>query len=419
MHNKELEKYIDFVLSIALNKCRNLDDARDLTQDTLISALKYLSVGKLITDYKAFLISILNRRFYDSLRKKYKLPTVCFDTLPEMAYEKDDFNSIYDTSDAEELRCQIAFLSKLYREVIVRHYMNGESVEKIANELNIPSGTVKSRLSSGRDQIKKGFNNMDTYSKQSYEPQVLYIGISGTRGLNGEPSSITDNNAIIQNLLILAYNEPITETELAKAIGIPAAYIESIIDTLVREELMKKVGNRVYTDFIIYSPDENENSILPQEKLINENFNILWNPIRTSLEKLKNLDFYKNFTEKQKSKLEYYFLMFTLAKCFFGTGSKIYDNTHIYPKRPNGGEWIASGSAYPQNFDHENTKIHKYSWSGERINCLNDILGTKEIVLRVFDTPLEKQRYYHTKYNLDDAGIAQMLYIINENIKPG
>ena len=52
------------------------------------------------------------------------------------------------------------------------------------------------------------------------------------------------DDKIAQNLLILAYDKPVTVTELAKAIGIAAAYIEPVIDKLVSGELLKRVGTR-------------------------------------------------------------------------------------------------------------------------------------------------------------------------------
>lgn len=208
---RELTYHIDYVLKIALQKCSNTYEAQDLCQDTLLAAVKYLSSGKEIENIQAWLVTVLNRKFYDSLRKKYNKPTVCYDLLPDILNNNEPCEDILHSVEEEELRRQIAYLSGIYRDVIVRHYLNGESIEYIAKALNIPQGTVKSRLSNGRTQIRKGFESMNNYTKQSYEPLVLYVGISGIQGLNGEPYSITDNNPIAQNLLFLAYDEPITE----------------------------------------------------------------------------------------------------------------------------------------------------------------------------------------------------------------
>ena len=51
------------LLSAALNKCGNLEDAQDLTQDTLLAALTYLSNGNPINDIRGWLLTVLNRKF--------------------------------------------------------------------------------------------------------------------------------------------------------------------------------------------------------------------------------------------------------------------------------------------------------------------------------------------------------------------
>ncbi|MHB1483354.1 MAG: RNA polymerase sigma factor [Saccharofermentanales bacterium] len=418
MQKDELEKQIDFLHSVALHKCGNLEDAKDLTQETLLSALVYLSSGNEIDNLKAWLVCVLNRKFYDMMRRKYKIPTVCYDLVSETADNRDDFSVIFESEEAEEIRQQIAFLSKLYREVIVRHYMNGESVEKIASKLDIPVGTVKSRLSSGRDHIKKGIDFMDKFAKQSYEPDTLYVSNSGSSGLNGEPRSITDENPIVQNLLILAYEKPLTEYELSKAIGIPTAYIEPTVKMLVNAQLMKRIGKKVYTDFIIFKPEDTQMHIPAEKKLIENNFTELWKPIGQGIEKLKNSKMYRTLNLHQRVKLEYYFLIHCLEYGFYNAGAKIYDGHQNFPDRPNGGKWIAFGSFYPHNYDSNKSETQKYSWAGERRDCWQNSLGAKEICLHVYDTPFELKRYYNLKYNMNDADLAQMLYIIHEGLNP-
>lgn len=420
MKQRELVKHVEYFLKVAIQKCGNLDEAQDLCQEVMLAALNYLANGQEINDIKAWLSGVMNRKFYDTLRRKYKLPTVCIDDAALVTTD-DEIEAITDIDEAEELRKQIAFLSRIYREAIVRHYLNGESVDDIAKSLTIPAGTVKSRLSGGRAQIKKGFDGMENYTKNSYEPQILYVGISGEPGINSEPYCCTDNNLIAQNLLILAYVKPVTETELAKAIGIPTAYIESIIETLVSAELMKRVGKKVYTDFIIFSHDDTDAKIKSQVELIDNNFDVFRKPLQSGIDRLRSADFFVNLSKKKQQKLEFYFLMHTMSACFFGVGSKIYDSKHDYPERPNGGKWVAMGNTHPMDNSGKDNGYRKYSWSGERTNEIHNRLGAKKIILKVFDTELEKKRYYAigTKnFMLNDDGIAQMLYIINNGINP-
>ena len=100
---------------------------------------------------------VLNHKYYDILRKKYKLPTISMNALledglssentsyTELLYEPDftDIEKVATTPTADEIRREVAYLSGKYREVIVRHYLNGEKVQDIADSLEIPKGTPK------------------------------------------------------------------------------------------------------------------------------------------------------------------------------------------------------------------------------------------------------------------------------------
>jgi len=411
----ELAKYADMFLKIAVQKCGNLDQAQELCQETLLAALVAIRRGTHINDPKAWLSGTMNHKYYDALRRKYKLPTVSIDDIGELP-DDSGAQALLHTQEAEDLRRRIAFLAGTYREVIVRHYLAGESVAHIAAALGLPQGTVKSRLSTGRTQIKKGIDAMEPYAKQSYQPQVLHVSYSGRPSLDGEPTSLSTNNLIVQNLLILAYEKPATPAALAQAIGIPTAYVEPLVERLVAAELMKRVGRKVYTDFIIYFHDTVAPQIESQKKLVHTNFNCFWQPLREGLDRLQSTPFYSSLAFRQQRKLEYHFLMHAMHRCFFDTGEQIYGPRQELPDRPNGGKWIAISHCYPQSFRMEGSLFSLYNWSGERIHTASDHLDTNRLTLRVFDTPLEKPRYYHTPHNLSDDTLARLLYSIAQGI---
>lgn len=101
MYDNKIENQIDFLLSAALKKCGNLEDAQDLTQDTLLAAMTYLSNGKTINDLKGWLLTVLNRKFYYKLRQKYKISIVSIGDDTELADETDYFENIEKSEEAE------------------------------------------------------------------------------------------------------------------------------------------------------------------------------------------------------------------------------------------------------------------------------------------------------------------------------
>lgn len=250
---EKIEDQMEFLLSAALRKCGNLQDAEDLAQETVLAALQYEAKGKHIDNIRPWLAAVLNRKFCDMLRRRYRRPFISlgedFDIACEFPFSVD----LESMDEAGRARGEIAFLTATYREVMVRHYMEGQSVAEIAAALGIPQGTVKSRLSVGRSHVKKGIDNMEYYERQSYKPVRLSVSNSGRGGVNGEPRSLVEEDLIAQNLLYLAYEKPVYEAELARAIGIPMAYVEPVIRKLLNGELMRQTGDRLYTDFILYT----------------------------------------------------------------------------------------------------------------------------------------------------------------------
>lgn len=416
MNKDFLTEYANYLLEIAIYKTGNITDAEDLVQDTLLAALAYISSGKTFDDPKNWLVTVLNRKFYDNLRRKYRKPTVCIDVVCEQASEDNIYEDIEKSQDAEKIRHSVAMLTKNYREVIVRHYMNGESVKDIAKALNIPENTVKSRLYAGRERIGKEFN-MENYTKQSYQPEALYVACSGGGGLNGEPFCyVKGNDKITQNLLILAYSKPLTLPDLAKAIGISTVYIEPIVEKLVDGELMKRVGDKVYTDFIIYSEKDRTANIDLEIKIADEYHKSIWEIMEQGLAELREQDFYKSRRKAQQEKLESFFAIRTAQSAIINVRDERIGGKQpfeTYPHRPNGGRWYAIGNKYPSDYDYSSCPYSPYSLSGEYIETLCKFLDTKKLAICEYDTDEKALGATHSRYiGIDHENVTKMLYSV-------
>ncbi|WP_026517508.1 RNA polymerase sigma factor [Butyrivibrio sp. MC2021] len=385
MNKNKLTEYADILMKVAISKCDNLEDAKDLVQETLLAALTSINKGKEISDTKNWLMTVLNHKYYDMLRQKYRKPTVCIDEIGEIPDE-----STFDESaeDAENIRRCLATLTGTYREVLVQYYMNGKSVSDISQLLKIPEDTVKTRLFTGRKHIQKEFT-METYTKQSYEPDDLFISNSGLIGYNDEPFSLVRDDRITMNLLILAYKKPITLSELSKAIGIPTAYIEPIVAKLVAGQLMKRVSDKVYTDFIIYSEQDRMANLDLQLKLAKELCDGIWHIVSEGLVKLRQNEFYKQQSMDQALKLESFFFLRTITSATLDVRDEAgggREPSEHYPERPNGGKWYAMGNLYPHGYDYENCPYSRYNMSGECVHTQQNLLGAKEVSMCSYDT---------------------------------
>ncbi len=407
-----IEQHMDYLFSVALKKCGNFEDAEDLTGETLLAALQY---PKPIEDMRKWLSSVLNHKYYDLLRRKYKLPTVSIHLVAEEALPIDN-GDITDAPSAEEIRREVAYLSEKYREVIVRHYLNGEKVQRIAEVLGIPKGTVLSRLSTGREHMRKGFDSMKRYEQQSYQPERLDITCNGSLGLNGEPWSLVDGDMMKQNILIAAYDQPVTPVDIALALGIPTAYIENAVNDLVSSELMRRVGDKVFTDFMIITPEQVLKGLEAQIECSRKHYDVIWGMLRAFISEIKEATKNVALTENEQRKLEYFFVLHLLSSGIYQTIQRIVPSKEEYPLRPDGGRWIAFGNRYPLDFDFENYKFSKYCYGGERRSYEDNFFSSKSVDLHIYDTQPDLNKYQHGEVELGDDIFMKMLYVIYKGI---
>lgn len=427
MQKTELENEIDFLLREAIKKCGNVYDAEDIVQETMLSALAFLKRENTINDMRAWLLTVLNRKYYDMLRRQYRMPITHIPDGFDVADERDELEAICATDEGVRVRRAISRLASIHREVIVRHYMNGESVCDIAHALNIPEGTVKSRLHSGREQMKKGIETMEKYSAQSYAPIRLNLNNSGNIGRDFEPYSLIRNDLVAENLLWLAYKKPLTVEELSDAIGIASAYIEPILEKLTDGELMKRVGNKYYTDFLIETIEDTERYIDAQKQFVHENFDLFWNRIGEALDEIRQKDYYKRQNDDQRESLELYTAFRCLDYSIFGALEASVGERQVIPDRPNGGAWIAFGRVDFKPFDPmEHIPYMAHCYSGERWEEFRDMYGAKSFLVALYGADGFPNWAYNRSpdYTFScegmsiDAVFLKLFFIIHENIDP-
>ena len=291
---EDLFDYAQYLLKLAVKKTDNFEQAEDLVSETLLSAIvaKQGGLSEKIENLQAYLTGILNHKFNDFLRSKYSKPVISYGVIPRFDFESSEesaLDKLIKNEEREKVRSFIAQLSKNYREVLVRHFIHGQGLLSIAEELDINTNTVKSRLNAARMNLKSQMEKkeMEKFEKQSYEPEQLE----------------TWTRRIHQNILIMAYKKPLTITELSQGLGISAAYIEPIVEELISYDFMARKGDKVYTSFIIFTQEEKDKAYDHDKAVAEKHAQKMWELLETWLEKIRHLDCYKKMNERQKASL--------------------------------------------------------------------------------------------------------------------
>lgn len=385
MNTDEIIQYYDDLMRLAVSKCGSQTDAEDLVGDTMLAAFSYINKGGRIEHPKTWLANTLCHKYNDSLRKKYRAPTtVNFEDSFEIPAEEEDY---FSSEDAVKIRKELNHIAYVNREVLIRYYFGRQSVSDIAAGLGIPEGTVKSRLATGRSQMKKGLETMET--RENYLPGKLYLSFGGSDGPNMEPISLVENDLIAQNLLILAYEKPITVSDLSKAIGIPTAYIEPIIKKLVDGELMAETASgKVYADFLITKPQDRLKNFKPQLDFVDRHFDTIWNIIAKMSAEISGFGFVSALESKQKTELDRYAVLKALQD-FQHCGTGKIEAPH-FPKRRDGGWWFAQATAFDAGYStKEYNEASEYAIQGGHRTSESFVDdGTRSVRLYEFDTTL-------------------------------
>ena len=160
-----MKLYRDPLYFMIYEKISDQDVAKDLTIESLGKAFKKLHLYKPDFTFSTWLFTVARNHCIDYLRKK-KLPTFSID---KMMVNDDGRKSNFDLESKDPnpeqilmkkqrvkiLRRIVDQLKPKYRDLVKLRYFKEYSYEEVAQELDLPLGTVKAQLHRSRDQLFK------------------------------------------------------------------------------------------------------------------------------------------------------------------------------------------------------------------------------------------------------------------------
>ena len=161
---EEFLPQIDALYNFAFHLTYNEDDANDLVQETYLKAFRFIEKYIEGTNAKAWLFKILKNAFINQYRKKSKQPTkVDYEEIISYHDEEDtNYSSYLDLREeifqgmmGDEVTNAINALPVDFKTVILLCDIEGFTYEEIAKIIDIPIGTVRSRLHRARNMLKE------------------------------------------------------------------------------------------------------------------------------------------------------------------------------------------------------------------------------------------------------------------------
>ncbi|WP_236975376.1 sigma-70 family RNA polymerase sigma factor [Membranihabitans maritimus] len=164
----ELLPNIDSLHTFAYHLAFNDDDAKDLVQETFLKAYKALDSYEPGTNAKAWLFKILKNAYINQYRKRARRPTkVDYEDYIGYQDREDqasiDFmdlrEEIFDNLIGDEVTSAVNSLPVDFRAVILLCDIEGFTYEEISKIIDVPIGTVRSRLHRARNMLKEKLSN--------------------------------------------------------------------------------------------------------------------------------------------------------------------------------------------------------------------------------------------------------------------
>ena len=153
---REALVHLDALYRVALRLTGNPSDADDLVQETMLKAYRAWHQYQQGTNAKGWLLTILRHAFINEYRRRTRHPeTVDIDAIEPFAVfdevqDDDPQERFFDQIVDDEVLRAIDELPEQFREAVVLSDVEGMSYEEVGRILEVPIGTVKSRLFRGR-----------------------------------------------------------------------------------------------------------------------------------------------------------------------------------------------------------------------------------------------------------------------------
>ena len=349
MTNAELycRDFLGPVFYFCLRKTGSDQDAEELSSRIGEEVLIALHRGAQPVNFPAWVWQIARNQFSRFARATYYAPGAGALDIDECEFllsdETDIEAELILKDDLSRLRRELAFIRSDYRRILVAHYFEEKSVSVIARELDIPLGTVKTRLQNSRKVLREGMNMAREFGKRSYNPEeITFVNNCNAFGENGQPWTIL-NHLMYKNIFLECYDNPSTAQQLSLELGIALPYMESELEFLVKETFLTKNDGYYETAFPILSREAQRrihDRHTADAGVLAEKLTALIDRLASECD-AAGVDLCGKYVPYEAAK--WTLLMRAYDNLYWDAAHEILPPKKPYTRRPNGGEWDIVG----------------------------------------------------------------------------
>lgn len=151
-----MRSYGNDVLQTAYSYVKDVHIAEDLFQEVFIKVYKMIGTFRGESSIKTWILRIAANTCKDYLKSAYSRKVVPMMEFAEEAItSEDDYEEVESEDTAQAVKNAVMQLPENHREVVMMVYYQEMSLDEAATVLEVPVGTVKSRLARAREKLKE------------------------------------------------------------------------------------------------------------------------------------------------------------------------------------------------------------------------------------------------------------------------
>lgn len=156
-----LDRYGDYLLRIAYTYVKDKRIAEEILQDVMFTYYRKQDQFRKEASLKTYLTRMTVNRCYDYLRSWKNKREVLLDRIFEKGKSKSVEMSYIENEERLEITRTVFTLKIKLREVILLYYYAEYTTKEIAEIINIPESTIKSRLQKARTELREKLQYID------------------------------------------------------------------------------------------------------------------------------------------------------------------------------------------------------------------------------------------------------------------
>lgn len=438
-----IKQYVKPLYGFAVNKTKDAKQAEELASIIVLQVYSVLLNKTDIVDVNSYIFKVAHNVWVRYCNENfYGVNMVNIDNV-YLSTEHSVDESLLQSEENGVLRREIAFLAKIRREIVMAYYYGNEKIAEIANQLDMPVGTVKWHLFECKKELKKGMEFMRKIGNLGLNPiKFSGMGHNGIASANGDTSNFLAKS-LTQNIAYSCYFVELSIVEIAEELGVSPIFIEDEVKALYENGFMDIMPNGKYRTNILISRYNNKS--LKESLIIGKYIDVLVDKYYSKLldirEAVESLPIY--YTDHDYNFLLWSLIMYAANRLNFADLDVVkYDEIAVI--RKDGGHYIAIATINNNDYVKEND-IYDYcgymdrddgnrtglklavSWSGEPREWRDNLTSDYKLMYHFIDgsLPMDDLNLSHYEtlvskgyLNKEERGYtANIVYIPNRETK--